>query len=503
MIQVFSQERIRLCLLKGYTELAIKKTLETGDKELSFKYPKNGVMRKHLQNECYIVTKEDEFVLKEVSTSKKWMKYVATLNLEELEGKQYNSFETVEQTIRSCLESALLGTGWTVGICNITKKRTIRKDNVCTVLDIISQCIDTYKVEIEYHTRTKVIDIHEHIGSDKGVYFMEAVNLRKPPEYSIKTNDFFTQLKPVGKNGLTISVDGKDYVENYSYSTKKLLKVWKDERYTKPESLYEDAVLKLAEICRPSMTYEADIIDLASASEEYRDILAYGLGDTVFLISKTNGIKEKMRITQIKEYPENPQNNTCQLSSTKKTFADVQQEVVNEAVAEATATAAANTTQQVENESDITSDEIQLEIAGMKTEIMKDVSDGYVSKEDASSLASEAATAAAKETQSYIDKQLESYWTGTKTSDEITAAKKDVLQQVSQTYATTEQMKTADQTLQQELAAHELDTAEQLTEMEAQLQQLEETKNDITDDSGTVWRMGMDAKGLYFERLEG
>ena len=326
-MQVFSQERVRLCLLKDYTKLAVKKKLADGDKELSFQYPKNGEGVKHLKNECYIVTREDEFILKEISTSKQYMKYKAVLNLEELQGKSFTAFETVEQTIAGCLAVALLGTGWKVRKCGITKKRTIRKDSACTALDIIGQCISTYKVEVEYHTKEKVIDIYEQIGGDKGVYFMEAVNLRQPPSYTMTTNEFYTQLKPVGKDGLTINIGGKDYVENYSYSKKKLMKVWKDERYTLVDSLAEDAALKLAEICRPTVTYEADVIDLAKASEEYRDILAYSLGDVVTLVSKSRGIKEKMRIVQIVEYPQSPQDNTCQLSTAKKTFADIQQEI--------------------------------------------------------------------------------------------------------------------------------------------------------------------------------
>ena len=38
-------------------------------------------------------------------------------------------------------------------------------------------------------------------------------------------------------------------------------------------------------------------------------------------------------------------------------------------------------------------------------------------------------------------------------------------------------------------------------ELEAQMQELEKTKNDIIDATGAVWRMGLDEKGLYFERL--
>lgn len=496
-MQVFSQERVRLCLLKDYTQLAVKKKLADGDKELSFKYPKNGEGVKHLKNECYIVTQEDEFILKEISTSKQYMKYKAVLNLEELQGKQFVTFETVEQTVAGCLAVALLGTGWKVGKCGITKKRTIRKDSVCTVLDIIGQCISTYKVEVEYHTKEKVIDIYEQIGGDKGVYFMEAVNLRQPPSYTMTTNEFFTQLKPVGKDGLTINIGGKDYVENYSYSKKKLMKVWKDERYTLADSLAEDAALKLAEICRPTVTYEADVIDLAKASEEYKDILAYSLGDVVTLVSKTRGIKEKMRIVQIVEYPQTPQDNTCQLSTAKKTFADIQQELKDEAVEEAIGASSANTSEAMEKESDITSEEIRLSLEGMKTEILKDVSDGYLAKGTAKEVADEAATAAAQATKTYIDKQLESYATEKKLEEEITAAKKDVLLTASQTYATTEKLTADTKAVQQAMSELQLSVEEQLAEQE-------EAKNDITASDGSVWRLGIDAeKGcLYFERME-
>lgn len=507
-MQVYSQERIRLCLIKNYTKLAVTKTLSDGDKTLSFQCPKNEQAVQHLKNEVYIITKEDEFVLKEVGTSKQYMKYTAQLNLEELQGKQWTSFETVEKTIRECLEVALQGTGWTVGACGITKKRTIRKDNVCTVLDIIEQIISTYKVEVEYHTKTKVIDIYEQIGEDKGVYFMEAVNLRQPPSYTMKTTEFYTQLKPVGKNGITINVDGKDYVENYSYSKKPLMKVWKDERYTQPASLEEDARLKLEEICRPVVTYEADVIDLAKTSEHHKDILAYKLGDIVTLVSKSRGIREKMRIVKITEYPDTPESNTCQLSTAKKTFADIQQETKEEAVAEATATAAANTTETVDKESDITSEEIQLSMEGMKTEILKDVSDTYLKKDAADGVAQAAAEAASSETKKYVDKQLESYNTAEKTTQDIGAAKKDVLQTVSQTYATKETMSATQQQLNQEMSQLQLDVAEQLQsqdeEVAAALQEVEATKNDITATDGSIWRMGIDAeKGcLFFERLE-
>ena len=369
MIQVFSQAHERLCLLQGYKSLAVKKKLASGDKELSFQYPRSGAAAGYLQNECYIATQEDEFVLKDIGGGKEWRKYTAVLNLEELQGKSFEAFEAVEKTVEECMTQALLGTGWRIGICNVEKRRTIRKENVCDVLAVIEQCIRTYKVEVEYRSLEKVIDIYERIGGDKGTYFMESVNLRKPPSFSASTNGLYTQIRPIGKDGLHINVNGKDYIENHSFSPKNIMLTWKDERYTIAESLAEDAALKLEEICRPSVTYEVDVIDLAKTSEEHRDILQYGIGDTVTLIAKTDGIKEKMRITVITEYPEAPENNTCQLSTAKKTFADIQLELKEAAVSEATEISAARTSKSIKDESGNTHVEIEHEIDTAKTEI--------------------------------------------------------------------------------------------------------------------------------------
>ena len=60
------------------------------------------------------------------------------------------------------------------------------------------------------------------IGSDKGVYFSDQLNLRKlTVQYS--TYDFYTEIEPYGKDGLTIETvnSGKIYLENHQYSSKK------------------------------------------------------------------------------------------------------------------------------------------------------------------------------------------------------------------------------------------------------------------------------------------
>lgn len=102
------------------------------------------------------------------------------------------------------------------------------------------------------------------------MYFSDQLNLRKlTVQYS--TYDFYTEIEPYGKDGLTIETvnSGKTYLENHQYSSKKKRCIWKDERYTIADSLKEDAAAKLADMSKPYVSYSADIVDLSRNSQKY------------------------------------------------------------------------------------------------------------------------------------------------------------------------------------------------------------------------------------------
>lgn len=341
MYWLYSKQHERVALLKETSEEKIVSTLASGDKELSFKYRKDGKHWAKIECEGYIRTPDNEYVIKDVESGTTSDTYTCTLNLEELEGKTFeDGFESVFKTFVQCMEIVLEGTGWTVAYCDVSKRRTIRKDTGTDALSIISQCISTYKIEVRYDTINKTISAYEHIGSDRGRYFMESLNLRALT-VGRNTYDFFTELVPIGKDGLTIESvnDGKKYISNYTYCAKRKRTTWIDRRYTDASSLLEDATYKLDEMAQPYTTYEADVTDLAKQSDIYRDVLDYSLGDTLTLVSKTEQVREKQRIVKMTEYPRNPEKNTCELSSTRKTFAEIQKqetEEVTDAVSEST-----------------------------------------------------------------------------------------------------------------------------------------------------------------------
>ena len=448
-MQIFNDKKERVGILKGFKDRKIVKTLDSGDKELTFKYPSDGKQVDLLKEEYYIRTKEDEYVIRKRKTGTQFNEYTAQLNVEELEGAVFPyGFESKEQTIRACLEFAFEGTGWKVGVCQITKKRTINKDEETNAWDVLQDCLSTYRVECKIRSLEKTIDIYEQIGADRGRYFIEGLNLKKLTVTS-DTYDFYTRLIPLGKDGIGIEWLGKPYLENYQYSSKIKTYVWSDERYTNTTSLIEDGIAKLEEMSKPYVAYKADVIDLARQSKKYSSVFDFDIGDTVWMISKSTKTKEKQRIVKLTEYPESPQSNTVELSNATKTFTEVQQEATDQAKSEAIKIANSSAKKVLED-GYYTKTEVETHITASKEEIELGVSKTY-------------------ETKTIVDQKIKSV--------------NDLTDEKLTEYSTTEQMQAAIN-----LKAEEIDLeVSKVYETKTSVTEKIKSVNDLTDEKLTLY----------------
>lgn len=448
-MQIFNDKKQRVGILKGFKDRKIVKTLNSGDRELSFKYPSDGEKVDQLKEEYYIRTKDDEYVIRKKKTGVQFNEYTAQLNVEELEGAVFPyGFESKEQTIRACLEFAFEGTGWKVGVCQITKKRTINKDEETNAWDVLQDCLSTYRVECKIRSLEKTIDIYEQIGADRGRYFIEGLNLKKLTVTS-DTYDFYTRLIPLGKDGIGIEWLGKPYLENYQYSSKIKTYVWSDERYTNTTSLTEDGIAKLEEMSKPYVAYKADVIDLARQSKKYSSVFDFDIGDTVWMISKSTKTKEKQRIVKLTEYPESPQSNTVELSNATKTFAEVQQEATDQAKSEAIKIANSSAKKVLED-GYYTKTEVETHITASKEEIELGVSKTY-------------------ETKTIVDQKIKSV--------------NDLTDEKLTEYSTTEQMQAAIN-----LKAEEIDLeVSKVYETKTSVTEKIKSVNDLTDEKLTLY----------------
>ncbi|MGL5153088.1 MAG: prophage endopeptidase tail family protein, partial [Clostridium sp.] len=263
MLHLYDVNKNKIAAITNHIDLNIESDLSNSDKTLSFSLPINDEAYTFIKEECYIRTRDDEFIVKEINETLEYIDVKATMNVEALEGNPFEHFDTTEKTITECINLALAGTGWTIGTCNVTKRRTVRKTN-CSSWDIIQEAKKVYKCDIVFDTLNKRINIYERLGEDKGAYFIEDLNIKA---LNIQRNsyDFYTRIIPIGKDGLTIeSVNSnKKFVENHQYSSKVKTLIWKDERYTDINALKEDTILKLNELSKPYRAYSCDIDDLA------------------------------------------------------------------------------------------------------------------------------------------------------------------------------------------------------------------------------------------------
>lgn len=300
--------------------------LKNGSSTLSFSLYKNNPFINEIEEEFYVETFENRYVIKSTTDQQTVKRYMCVLDLESLESKLWiDGFSNVEATADATVRLAIAGTGWSVESRNLTtKKRTLRLDST-NAYEIITKALTKWDIEVHFNAKDKVITLSDNIGEDKGVYFTDELNL-STINIEGDSTDFATRLYVRGKDGLTFADinSGKDYIENFTYSDKVVSKLWVDERYEHKESMLEDARIKLEGMCKPVKSYELEIVDLASLSQEY-DFLAYGIGDTVTLLSASNKIRESHRIIEMTRYPLEPERNKAVLSNGRLTFEELQQ----------------------------------------------------------------------------------------------------------------------------------------------------------------------------------
>lgn len=321
MLKIFNQSHEAMGYIKKYRDCKIERVLSTAEKTLSFTYLTKS---KKIDYEYYIQTADAEYVVKAIRiTSDGYPEYTATLNMEELEAKTWETFLAKDSSLRDAANLALAGTGWRVAECSVDKKRSVGLQNVTSKVVLQKLCA-VFICEMTVDSKEKTISFREKIGEDKGVYFLKGLNLRKLT-LSGDTYDFYTRIIPVGKDRLKITAvnDGKEYLDNFQYSKKIIPYVWQDTSYEDATALKEDAEKKLQDLSIPKKSYSVDVRDLAYRSAEY-SVFEYALGDTITLIDRNTGVKDKQRIVKITEYPENPDKNTCDIANTRETFDEIQ-----------------------------------------------------------------------------------------------------------------------------------------------------------------------------------
>lgn len=268
-----------------------------------------------LREEAIVRTDQNEYLIKKIDD----YKINCQLNFDFLKQRTYYGYKSETQMLLAVLQNHLPD-GWTIeGGTVSTIRRTIKFDT-CNDYDVVMECLKVYKVKYIWHLLEKrlVVIRQDQMGST-GEYLTSELNL-VALSFKGESTNFATRLYAYGKNGMTLEdavIDGEryglTYVENKSYCDKVVCATWKDERYTVPEDLYEDAVEKLAKMAWPVRAYSCRVRDLAKKDPRY-SFLTFSMHRKLSLIDVERKISVEHQIVEYDEWPEEDDQNTVKLN---------------------------------------------------------------------------------------------------------------------------------------------------------------------------------------------
>lgn len=276
-----------------------------------FEIPKD--YRNIFETECKVIENKQSYTIKNIEPFYDGYKIECKQNIDEWLSFFHKSLNFPYKDIETMIKG-IIPSGWSYKINGEIKKfRTITADHKSS-WEVLEEIVKKFDVEFRIDNNEKIIFISEKIGEDKGAFFSDDFNI-VDKDISVESFEFATRIIPEGMNGLKISQinDGKDYLENKSYSGKTITYYWKDERYTNIQNLKDEAERKLEVLSRPRITIKLKVKDLSKAIGVYEQ--EYSIGDYVYLIDKDRKTKERFRILAETIYPNRPFNNEITLAN--------------------------------------------------------------------------------------------------------------------------------------------------------------------------------------------
>lgn len=297
--------------------------LSSGLDELVFQMSLRDPMYKHIVEEARIRDRDENiYIIKQIDAGNEQVKVVAQIDIDDFKSTMYekysNNSATVNQTVLSVLPA-----GWAcIDHSNVTMRRTIptsdtTTDYNVTAWKVLQDCCNVYGVRFRFDSANKIVTIinpksYENVGA----FATRDLNLREL-NYKGKSTDLCTRLYAEGADGLTFATlnDGKNYVEDFTYTDKVISAYWKDERYTDAQSLLDDARAKLAESAVPQRSYDCDVLDLASTNPEIYGFENFSLFNVITLIDDAAERRLDYQIVERWNYPYYPAQNKVVLST--------------------------------------------------------------------------------------------------------------------------------------------------------------------------------------------
>lgn len=293
-----------------------------GEDTLTFSIPFRDGKRKYLENEKKIQIVDDVYKVRTITDVKDSTGNTVTQIYAEAEfydltfsvRKEEKKFDA--ETADVAMAYALADTEWSVGTVNVTSKRTWTSTEK-NALSILRSIANLHGGDLVFDCPNRLVHLLTVNGKDSGALFAYKKNM-KSIERVVDTRSLVTRLYVTGANGMTFADinGGKPYLEDFTYSKEVRITTLDCSSFTNPYQMKEYTAMRLAEYCKPSVSYVLNAMDLSVLTGYEHE--AWNLGDYVRVEDKDLGLSVTTRIVRREYNLQEPWNTVLELSTTLK-----------------------------------------------------------------------------------------------------------------------------------------------------------------------------------------
>lgn len=293
-----------------------------GEDTLTFSIPYRDSKRKYIDNEKKIQIVDDVYKIRTITDVKDSTGSTITLVYAEAEfydltfsvRKEEKKFDA--ETADIAMAYALADTEWSVGTVSVTTKRTWTSTEK-NALSILRSIANLHGGDLVFDCPNRLVHLLTVNGKDSGALFAYKKNM-KSIERIVDTRSLVTRLYAVGADGLTFSDinGGKPYLEDFTYSKEVRITTLDCSSFTNPYQMKEYTAMRLAEYCKPTVSYVLNAMDLSVLTGYEHE--AWNLGDYVRVEDKELGLSVTTRIVRREYNLQEPWNTVLELSTTLK-----------------------------------------------------------------------------------------------------------------------------------------------------------------------------------------
>jgi len=293
-----------------------------GEDTLTFSIPYRDSKRGYIDNEKKIQIVDDIYKIRTITDVKDCSGSTITQVYAEAEfydltfsvRKEEKKFDA--ETADVAMAYALEGTEWSVGTVNVTTKRTWTNTEK-NALSILRNIANLHGGDLVFDCPNRLVHLLTVNGTDSGALFAYKKNM-KSIERVVDTRSLVTRLYAVGADGLTFADinNGKPYLEDFTYCKEVRISTLDCSSFTNPYQMKEFTAMRLAEYCKPTVSYVLNAMDLSVLTGYEHE--AWNLGDYVRVEDKELGLSVTTRIVRREYNLQEPWNTVLELSTTLK-----------------------------------------------------------------------------------------------------------------------------------------------------------------------------------------